>query len=221
MKEFQAVIVFSGGMDSITLLHHTIRQGYNAYGISFYYGQRHEKELEFAKYWGEKLCVQWHRVDISFMKLLAGNSALLAPNMPLPYEHYTHENQKITVVPNRNMVMLSIAIAWAENMGIGKVFFAPHINDKSIYPDCRREFVEALDRASRLGTYNKVEISAPFIQMYKYEIVQVGQKLRVDYGKTWTCYEGREKHCGRCATCQERKEAFQKADVVDPTEYEE
>ena len=214
-----AIVVFSGGMDSTTLLHYVKNKGYNVYGISFYYGQRHDKELEFAEYWGTQICKDWKKVDISFMTELASNSALIDKNIAMPHEHYNHENQKITVVANRNMIMLSIAIAWAENLEINKVFFGPHGNDKAIYPDCRQEFVQALSKASKLGTYSQVEVLAPFVTIHKYEIAKIGCELGLDYTKTWTCYEGLAKHCGKCATCQERKEAFQQANLKDPTEY--
>lgn len=220
MANSRAVVVFSGGMDSITLLHLVKSERYEVYGLSFYYGQRHAKELEFAEYWGRKLCVVWRKVDISFMISIADRSALIREDIPLSCEPYSHENQKITVVPNRNMVMLSVAVAWAENMGGGKVFFGPHANDRAIYPDCREEFVRALNTAAKLGTYHNVSIEAPFVDMYKYQIAELGHRLAVDYSQTWSCYNGKDRHCGRCATCQERKEAFQKAGLPDPTEYE-
>ena len=216
----KAVVIFSGGLDSTVLLHYVKELGYEIYGLSFDYGQRHKKELEFAKYWAERLCKEWKLIDLKFMKEIASNSALTDFNKKLPHEHYTNENQKMTVVPNRNMIMLSIAVAWAENIRAKKVFYGAHKNDYAIYPDCRPEFVEALSKASQEGTYNKVEIEAPFTNRYKYDLVALGDKLGVDFSKTWSCYEGREKHCGKCATCQERKEAFRIAGVKDPTEYE-
>lgn len=216
----EAIVLMSGGIDSTTLLHYVKSQGYKVYGISFDYGQRHKKELEFAKYWGKKLCEEWKLIDLSFMSDVADMSALIDDSKSIPKEKYTHENQKITVVPNRNMVMLSIAIAWAENKGIKDVFFAPHHNDYAIYPDCRPEFVEAISKASQLGTYSNVRVNAPFVKMTKADIVKLGDNLGVDYSKTWSCYEGKEKHCGKCATCQERREAFMRAGVQDPTEYE-
>ena len=188
---------------------------------SFYYGQKHSKELDYAKYWAEKICDKWINIDTYFvMAQVSSDSALINKNISVPYEHYTHENQKITVVSNRNMIMLSIAAAWAESSGLKKVFFGPHSNDNAIYPDCRPEFVEAVNNASRLGTFNNVEIKAPFLNMQKFEIAILGNKLGVDYSKTWSCYEGRENHCGKCGTCQERREAFSKANLQDPTVYE-
>ena len=219
MSASPAIVILSGGMDSTTLLHFLAQANRQVYGISFFYGQRHKKELEFAEYWGKKLCQQWQQIDISFMQRIASHSALLDSAIDLPHEHYTHQNQQITVVPNRNMVMTSIAVAWAENMGISQVYFGAHLNDRAIYPDCRHEFVEALSRATQLATYTQVQIEAPFVSKSKGEIVMLGQRLGVDYQHTWSCYQGGEKHCGKCATCQERKEAFVKAGVVDPTSY--
>lgn len=220
MDHSQVIAICSGGMDSTTLLHELDSRGGDVFGLSFYYGQRHEKELTFARYWGEKLCAEWRQVDISFMKEIAGRSALMDRAADLPREHYTHENQKVTVVPNRNMVMLSIAVAWAENLGIGKVCFGAHANDRVIYPDCREEFVQAINRASVLATYHNVAIEAPFARMHKCDIARLGQKLGVDFTRTWSCYLGGDKHCGKCATCQERKESFALASIADPTAYE-
>jgi len=216
----KAVVVMSGGLDSTVLLHYVKSLGYDVYGISFDYKQRHRKELDFAKYWGNKICKEWKLVDLGFMKDIASNSALTDYDVKLPEEHYTNENQRVTVVPNRNMVMLSIAVAWAENIGADVVFYGAHANDRAVYPDCKEEFVDALSKASEEGTYNKVRVIAPFVNSYKWQLVQLGDKKGVDFSKTWSCYEGKEKHCGKCATCQERKEAFEMAGVEDPTEYE-
>lgn len=216
----KAIVVLSGGMDSTTLLHYLKNKDYEVYGVTFSYAQRHEKELIFAEYWGKKLCDKWHKLDISFMEFITSNSALIDKNINLPQDHYTNENQKVTVVPNRNMVMLSIAIAWAENLGVKHVYFGAHANDQTIYPDCREEFVFAISRASQLATYTNVEVKAPFAQMHKYEIAKLGSDLGVDYSKTWSCYEGLDRHCGKCATCQERKEAFEKNNIQDVTEYQ-
>lgn len=215
----KVICIFSGGMDSITLLNVLKKENNQVYGMTFDYGQRHKKEIEFAELWAARLCEDWKLINLDFMKDIANNSALLDSAKQMPTEHYTNENQKITVVPNRNMVMLSIAVAWAENFGINKVFFGPHANDNAIYPDCRPGFVEALTKASVLGTYNNVEVIAPFIYKSKADIAKIGTGIGIDYSETWSCYEGKEKHCGRCATCQERKEAFILNGIKDPTEY--
>jgi len=204
----KAVVVMSGGLDSTVLLHFVRDRGYEIYGLSFDYGQRHRKELDMAKYWGEKLCNKWELVNLSFMKTLIQGSALLNDALALPEEHYTHKNQKITVVPNRNMIMLSIAIAWAEDITAEKVFFGAHANDHAIYPDCRPSFLQSIDKTARLATYNGIQVDAPFINMTKKEVVALGRTLGVDFEKTWSCYAGKDIPCGVCATCQERKEAL-------------
>jgi 7-cyano-7-deazaguanine synthase len=214
------VLIMSGGLDSTVLLHWLKKNEVIVYGLSFDYGQRHVKELQCASYWGEKLCEEWKLISLDFMKTLGTTSALTNPLVELPEEHYTHENQKITVVPNRNMIMLSIAIGWAESLNIGVVQYAAHKNDFTIYPDCRPSFVYAMNSAAQQGTYNKVMVGAPFVEYYKSELVRLGDRYNVDFTKTWSCYKGEEKHCGKCATCQERKEAFKLAKVLDPTEYE-
>jgi 7-cyano-7-deazaguanine synthase len=204
----KAIVILSGGMDSTVLLHHVVAAGYEVYGLSFDYGQRHRKELEMARYWGKKLCKEWKCLSLLFMQEIASNSALMDHSKELPKEHYTHENQQITVVPNRNMVMLSIAIAWAENIEAEAVYFGAHANDNTIYPDCRPAFVKAIDSAARKGTYRVVEVRAPFILWTKREVALRGKELGVDFDKTWSCYAGEEEPCGVCATCQERIDAL-------------
>jgi 7-cyano-7-deazaguanine synthase len=215
----KAVVIFSGGMDSITLLNYVKSLGYGVYGLSFNYGQKHVKELVFAKLWGQLECEEHKIINLDFMKDIANDSALTG-NKEMPKEHYTHENQKVTVVPNRNMVMLSIAVAWAENLKTDKVFYGPHANDLTIYPDCRPVFVEAVSKASELATFSEVKIFAPFVNITKSQIVALGTKLGVDYSKTWSCYEGRDRACGKCGTCQERIEAFKENELIDPSPYE-
>ena len=215
----KGITLLSGGMDSTTLLYYLLDKEYEVKALIFDYGQRHKKEIEYAINTCNELNIEYKIVNLDFMKEIGNSSALLS-NKSMPHEHYTNENQKVTVVPNRNMIMLSIAIAWAENEGYDAVFYAPHSNDYSIYPDCRPEFVESIDKTSQLGTYNNIKVIAPFVKISKADIVRIGYELGVDFTKTWSCYEGGDKHCGVCATCQERKEAFKLAGIEDPTEYE-
>lgn len=221
MQNKKAVIIMSGGMDSTVLLYLLKAQGYNVYGLSFDYGQRHNKELVYAAYFGKELCEDWKLINLDFMKSIASNSALLDTSQEIPEEHYTNENQQVTVVPNRNMLMLSIAVAYAENLDGADVFFGAHINDDTIYPDCREVFVNSVNETSQLATYNKIKVKAPFVGIEKYQIAKLGDKLKVPFYLTWSCYKGGVKHCGKCATCQERIEAFKLAGVDDPTIYEE
>jgi len=219
----KAVVVLSGGMDSVTSLYKAIHDNYEVYAISFDYGQRHKKELDFAKNICEKLAVTHHIVDLSNITSLIDNSALTG-DIDVPEGHYEAENMKLTVVPNRNMIMYSIAIGYAVNIKAEAIYVGVHAGDHFIYPDCRPQFIEALDLAAHLGNEGFAEkgmrIVAPFIFMSKAQIAKLGSELGVPYELTWSCYKGGEKHCGKCGTCVERKEAFELAGVKDPTEYE-
>jgi 7-cyano-7-deazaguanine synthase len=125
-----------------------------------------------------------------------------------------------TVVPFRNGIMLSVAAGLAESEDLHYVMMANHAGDHAIYPDCRPEFVQALSKAIRVGTYEGIEILAPYTNITKADIAKKGKALGIDYSETWSCYKGEEYHCGRCGTCEERKEAFREAGIVDNTVYE-
>jgi 7-cyano-7-deazaguanine synthase len=148
------------------------------------------------------------------------NSSLLSGAEAIPNGNYDEENMKSTVVPFRNGIMLSIACGLAESRGLKRVLIANHGGDHAIYPDCRPEFIHAMDAAMRAGTYINVEIAAPYTNLTKADLVRRGAKLGIDYGQTYSCYRGGEKHCGTCGTCTERREAFQEAGIADPTIYE-
>lgn len=220
----KAVAIVSGGLDSVTLAYLLDSMGYKLHLLSFNYGQRHKKELDFARLAAKDLKAEFDIVDLSALGGLLKGSAL-TDNIEVPDGHYASENMKITVVPNRNAIMLSIAygIAVAENADV--VATGVHGGDHFIYPDCRERFIHAFDIASALGNEgfgNKdLKIIAPFNASTKADIVSLGVEVGVPYDKTWSCYKGGEKHCGRCATCVERQEAFALAGVPDPTEYED
>jgi len=219
----KAVVVISGGMDSTTALYKAIADGYEVYGISFNYGQRHKKELDYAAKICSELGIPHEIVDLQNITKLIDNSSLTG-DIEVPEGHYAQENMKITVVPNRNMIMYSIAVGYAVNLKAEAVFVGVHAGDHFIYPDCRPQFIEALDVASNIGNEGfankKFRIIAPFVHIGKHDIVKIGANLGVPYEWTWSCYKGEQKHCGKCGTCVERKEAFQLAQVDDPTEYE-
>lgn len=151
----RAVAIFSGGLDSTTLLHYIMGQDYEIYGLSFDYHQRHLKELTYAKYWGEKMCEE-HKIIKLDIEDVISHSALSDKSIKLPEEHYTHENQRITVVPNRNMVMLSIAIAYAENLGISEVFYAAHLSDRCFEGNTKVICEDEIKTIKELNIGNKV-----------------------------------------------------------------
>ena len=213
------VAIVSGGMDSVTMLHDLYLQGHEIQVISFNYGQRHIKELEVAKENAEALGLKHTVVEMGFMSDLLSNSALTG-DIDVPEGHYEDENMKLTVVPNRNMIMASIAIGYAVNLEYDTVALGVHSGDHAIYPDCRPKFIEILNEVARIANYQPIEVIAPYINMNKVNIVARGSEIGVDYSKTWTCYKGLDKACGRCGSCQERLEAFILNELVDPLKYE-
>lgn len=213
-----SVIIVSGGLDSITLLYDKAET--IALAVSFDYGQNHgAKELPFAVHHCRKLGIPHITIPLSFMHRYF-KSSLLDGAEAIPEGHYAEENMKSTVVPFRNGIMLAIATGIAESHGLKRVYIANHGGDHTIYPDCRPDFIQAMDGAATAGTFVNVRIEAPYTNITKADIVRRGTALGVDYSKTWSCYKGSDVHCGKCGTCVERKEAFLEAGVKDPTEYE-
>lgn len=214
-----SVIIVSGGMDSITLLYD--HKDEIALGISFDYGSNHNaREIPFAKMHCERLGIKHITINLDFMHQYF-KSSLLDGADAIPEGHYADDNMKSTVVPFRNGIMLSIAIGIAESNDLDQVFIANHGGDHTIYPDCRPEFIKAIDSAANAGTYNNVKVIAPYTQITKSDIARIGKKLGIDYTETWSCYKGGERHCGKCGTCVERKEALSEAGIEDCTIYEE
>ncbi len=214
-----SVIIVSGGMDSITMLYEY--QERIALGVSFNYGSNHnDRELPFAEMHCKRLGIPHITIDLSFMPKYF-KSSLLEGADAIPEGNYDDDNMKSTVVPFRNGIMLSIAIGIAESNHLKHVLMANHNGDHAIYPDCRPEFVEAISAAARTGTYEEVTVVAPYTNISKSDIARHGKALGLDYSETWSCYKGGEKHCGKCGTCRERKEALLEADIVDTTEYED
>ena len=213
-----SVIIVSGGMDSITLLYD--HKDEIALGISFDYGSNHNaREIPFAKMHCERLGIKHITINLDFM-LQYFKSSLLDGAEAIPEGHYADDNMKSTVVPFRNGIMLSIAIGIAESNNLDQVFIANHGGDHTIYPDCRPEFINAIDAAATAGTYNNVKVVAPYTKITKSDIARIGKKLGIDYTETWSCYKGGEVHCGKCGTCVERKEALAEAGIEDKTIYE-
>jgi len=229
----KAIVVVSGGVDSTTLLYHVVDLGYEPIVITYLYGQKHSIERWYADTTCKQLGVR--QIVITLPRL--PGSSLTEEGVDIPKEDYSVETQKLTVVPNRNMVMLSVAASYAIALGIEKVFYAAHFNDEAVYPDCTARFVVAMNMALERGNYEKVEVKAPFIAWKKSMIIERGVELGVPYENTWSCYDpvvlnsirGEEYpnnlrtpetvHCGVCGTCRERKIAFKIAEVEDPTVY--
>lgn len=213
-----SIIIVSGGMDSITLLYDY--KDSIALGISFDYGSNHNaKEIPFAKLHCKRLGIPHITIPLEFIHNYF-KSSLLDGAEAIPEGHYQDENMKSTVVPFRNGIMLSIAAGIAESNGLSHVMIANHGGDHAIYPDCRPEFITSMSNATKAGSYNGVTILAPYTNITKGDIARRGKELGIDYTETWSCYKGEDKHCGKCGTCVERKEALKEAGIEDHTEYE-
>ena len=214
-----SIIILSGGMDSVTLLYDQKER--IALAITFDYGSNHNKrEAAFARKHCEALGIEHLLIPLDFMGRYF-KSSLLEGADAIPEGDYDEANMKSTVVPFRNGIMLSIACGIAESRGLTKVMIANHFGDHSIYPDCRAEFIRPMSEAMRAGTYIGVEIMAPYTDISKTDIALIGKRLGIDYSQTYSCYKGGERHCGKCGTCMERKEALREAGIEDTTLYEE
>ncbi len=204
------VLILSGGMDSVTLLHFLVKHRQcSMKALSFDYGQKHAKELTYARMHSEALGVEHHILELPFVESLF-TSALLKGDSTIPEGHYEADTMKQTVVPNRNMIMSSIAVGFGQSRGLQFLSLGVHAGDHAIYPDCRAEFIEAFRETVQLSDWNPFTVFAPLQRMTKKEILEIGLQLTppVDYAKTWTCYKGLQNPCGLCGACQERKEAF-------------
>ena len=216
-KMKDSVIIVSGGMDSITLLHE--RHEEIVLGISFDYGSNHNsREIPFARMHCQRLGIKHIVIPLDFMSVYV-RSSLLDGADTIPEGHYEDANMKSTVVPFRNGIMLSIACGIAESNGLSRVFIANHGGDHAIYPDCRSEFIKAMDAAMSAGTYAHINIEAPYTEITKTDIALIGKAIGLDYTETWSCYKGGNVHCGKCGTCVERQEALRNAGIEDKTEY--
>ena len=221
-----AVVLLSGGVDSTVLLHHVARELRRApvHALSFHYGQRHHRELDCARAQAVLAGVAAHHVvDISFLgPLLNGASALVRGGPPVPDLAGLAEDQRAqppTYVPNRNMVLLSLAAAHAEAHGVREVFYGAQAQDEYGYWDCTREFLDRLNRVLALNRAAPVTVCAPFVTKPKAETVALGLRLGVDFAQTWSCYRGGDAACGTCPTCVERLNAFKACGVTDPLPY--
>jgi 7-cyano-7-deazaguanine synthase len=219
-----AIVIISGGLDSTTLVYHLRARGSDVRMLSFDYGQRHRRELKCASRIAQHLQLCHQVVDLRPVGALLSGSALTNPSMAIPDGHYTDESMRATVVPNRNALMLDVAVAVAVATGSDAVAFGAHGGDHVIYPDCRPEFVAAFAASARLANDGFLpdgfRVLAPFLGLTKADIVRLGVDYGIPFEHTWSCYRGGERHCGTCGTCTERREAFHLARVPDPTSYE-
>ena len=212
-----SVIIVSGGMDSITLLYDM--RARISLAVTFDYGSKHNaREIPFARLHCERLGIEHIVIPLAFMQQYF-QSSLLKGGEEIPEGHYAADNMKSTVVPFRNGIMLSIAAGIAESRGLKYVMMANHSGDHSIYPDCTPQFVSAMSQATKAGTYPGIELLVPYTNISKGDIARRGKALGIDYAETWSCYKGGKVHCGKCATCLERKAALAEAGVNDNTEY--
>lgn len=218
----RTIVVCSGGIDSVSLAHRVAAERDLVGLLSFDYGQRHRKELEFAALCAVRLRVPHQVIDLRDVGRNLSGSAL-TDDVTVPDGHYAEETMRITVVPNRNAIMLAVAFGVASARGADAIATAVHGGDHFIYPDCRPGFIDAFQTMQTLALdgYANITLLAPYVNEPKSAIVTDGFKYGTPFEQTWSCYKGGEKHCGRCGTCVERLEAFDLAGVSDPTEYED
>ena len=233
-RDRRVVVLLSGGLDSTTVLWHFLSKGNTVLPVAFDYGQRHAIELTHARdvvmaaaaQFPERV-VELRVLDATWLKHIAVSSSQTNREIAVPHGHYTDETMRVTVVPNRNMIMIAAATAYAMERQASIVAIGAHDGDHAIYADCRPEFLRALGEAVRLQAEGALRLQAPFVNMTKSEIAAHGNALGAPLHLTWSCYDPhivtdeprRTKHCGKCGTCVERKEAFDLACVVDRTEY--
>ena len=216
----KVLVVCSGGLDSVTLAYRVAKEKTLTRLLSFDYGQRHRKELDSAARCARALGVPHSVIDISHVGSFLSGSALTG-DIDVPDGHYAEDNMKVTVVPNRNAIMLAIAFGVAAADGSEAVAIAVHGGDHFIYPDCRPDFIESFEIMQRhaLEGYADIRLYTPYAHVSKSAITAEGLNLGVPYAETWSCYKGGDLHCGRCGTCVERREAFELAGGDDPTIY--
>jgi len=218
----KTIVVYSGGLDSTTLLYHLRAMGHEVKALSVNYGQRHlARESAAADAICRGLRIERRTADLTALVAFFGGNALTNHGAALPQGGYAADTIGVTAVPNRNMVLLSVGIAWAASLGFDAVAFGVHGGEHTNYPDCQPPFAEAMDRAAEVCDFRPLRVLAPFVRWVKSDIVRRGAELRVPFELTWSCYAGGEAHCGKCSTCVDRRTAFRQAGVPDPTEYEE
>jgi 7-cyano-7-deazaguanine synthase len=217
-----SVVIVSGGLDSVTLLHHLVKvKNSSLTVISFTYGQKHDKEVEFAKIHAELLGCKEHLIlDLSLLRKLFASSSLVSDELIIPnVNEVLGDPQPLTYVPNRNMIFLSLAAAYAETKGVTNVYYGAQSHDMYGYWDTTPDFLERINQLFSLNRKTPIQIKAPFVNYSKTDILRLGLELGVDYSNTWSCYEGKDLACGQCPTCAERLQAFANLGITDPLPY--
>ena len=223
LQNQSAIAILSGGIDSTVALYNAIEDGYHIEcAISFDYGQKNFKKIECAKETCRKLGISHRIIDLTSLAPYL-KSALTSEDQEVPEGHYQEESMKQTVVPNRNMIFASIAAGIAISLNAETIILGVHQGDHAIYPDCRPRFIKRMNKALAIADWSfPVKIHAPLLKMSKIDIVELGYyHLNVDFSNTWNCYKGGEFACGKCGSCQERREAFAENSVIDPISYED
>ena len=216
----RALVLFSGGLDSTVLATQMKQEAKETRLLSIDYGQRHAKELDHSQKIADYLGLGHEILKLPQLGQILGGSSLTDKSIILPEGHYAEDSMKSTVVPNRNMILLALAGGHALSLGFDTIAYAAHAGDHTIYPDCRPEFADAMDKALGLADWKDLNLQRPYVEMTKSDLVSLGDQLVAPLHLTWSCYAGGEIHCGKCGTCFERKEAFELANITDPTKYE-
>ena len=208
------LVVYSGGLDSYTLLNKAMKNFDRIEAITFNYGQKHNKEIEYAKSNCAELNIKHEVVNLDLENILAGSA--LVGDIDIPEGNYDKEKMKQTIVPNRNMIMISVAASLVIKNDIEYLWYAAHSGDHEIYPDCRPEFIDKMAAVLEICDYHKIKFEAPFQNFSKSEIVKTGLAMGLDYSKAWTCYEGKDFPCKKCSACLERAYSFEINNTKDP-----
>lgn len=214
-----SIVLLSGGLDSATLLAKLVAEKRRVLALGVDYGQRHSREIDAARALAAHYGVEYRLADLRAVSAFFGKNSLTDASVPVYEGAYDETGMKTTVVPARNLLLISLATSWAIAEKCDTVAYAAHGGDHAIYPDCREEFAEKLDAVVRVSDWHPVRLERPFVGMSKAEIVALGARLGVPFSLTWSCYNGGEKHCAKCSTCVERAAAFREAGVPDPTIY--
>ena len=208
MNTPKTVVVYSGGLDSTTLLYHLRAEGHEVKAFSVCYGQRHNRELEAAKEICQLLNLDHRIVDLGGISDILGTNALTDHATQVPHGSYSSQTMPVTTVPNRNMILLALATSWAITQRFNAVAFGAHSGEYTPYPDCQPAFAQAMNAATQVCDDHSIEVLAPFVRWTKADIVRRGMELGVPFEKTWSCYEGGDQPCGKCSTCLDRTNAF-------------